>query len=794
MNVPAQPTPTVIDKWLSELPRDRARMVYLSAVPLWLDRGILIALFGAQDQANLALDILKEHMLVTSVSRKRAIIRPEARRHLLRAGWGGKLPDHIDANYRIANYCLEQSAQTQEPSNQFRWVRALIYHQIASNQYSGWQQLAQIYEDAEKRGLGGTTLQVLEPLRELRPLLAADDRATLVYYRGRAALFDDPVRKAECFFKAVIGRGRPTTLVGVAHRELGRVFATRQHWTEALKQFRQSEKYLRQSPSIDPLSLALTKLGIGNMYQEMAEFSGGIIRNTNSTTNERWTTWARTIIQFPIFIYKWVGLLIQRSPFIDIGFSYQNWIAARLMLAAETAYLDAIQIMNGNPSPQAVYEARLGLARVYTELGMQRRAENILIVLAQWTYVNESEYRQAQLSFRRAELAQAQQKENVAEDFLQQTIKVFWTYQQKLGLAAVYQRLGNLMVHRGDTQSALSAYRNALELFEQTGQSLFKTIVINQISSISVDEVVDDQREYLAPFPSNLARLYRRLSYFGMALLYFLAALLAFISLVIIFITESAIYLGLISLTIIGLILSWPIIPVWLIQVIYLGIGLLTSFLLPIGILERDPPLRISVNKESIGFRDSKGLGESQILWEDVSCIRVVNYELRSNPIELYSYSVVFSHGRHWQIPAFTTGYVNLSRDIKTHIPPSKFETLTFELITHPLNYLVTFLLLPLGIAFQKAFELGVTDQNDPSLFTSTSVSGAFLGAFIAGLLFFPLTIFWRLVIHQWQLWLNTPANHSQLRPSLLVHFFALLLALLTFLYLHYIYIFLTTS
>jgi hypothetical protein len=61
-------------------------------------------------------------------------------------------------------------------------------------------------------------------------------------------------------------------------------------------------------------------------------------------------------------------------------------------------------------------------------------------------------------------------------------------------------------------------------------------------------------------------------------------------------------------------------------------------------------------------------------------------------------------------------------------------------------------------------------------------------------LLFFPLTIFWRLVIHQWQLWLNTPANHSQLRPSLLVHFFALLLALLTFLYLHYIYIFLTTS
>lgn len=789
MDSPSPSTPTDLGRWLSELPRDRARLVYLSAVPLWLDRGLLITLHGTHDLARLALQILEEHMLVTSVSRRRIVIRPEARRHLLQAGWNGELPDYIDVNYRLANYCLEQVALTSDSSKQFRWARAAFYHQIASQQTIGWQQLAQIYEDAEKRGLSGAALQVLEPLRELQPLLSTDDRATLVYYRARAALLDGQIRKAECLFRAVIARGRPITLVGVAHRGLGQVLAARQHWSEALKQFRLSEAFLRQNSSRDTLSLALTQLGIGDMHQEMAEFSGGIIRVAYPPPGGRWTNWARTLLQLPIYLYNWAGHAIQRLPFIDVGFRYQNWISARLMLAAEAAYRRAILLMDSNPSPQALYEARLGLARVYTKLGMQRRAENILNVLAQWDYVIKSEYRQAQLNFRRAELAEAQQKNNLAEELLQQVIRVFITYQQKHGLAVAYQRLGNLMTYRGDMQMALTTYGKALELFGQTGQSLYQTAVLNEISRISVETVEEeDRREYLTPFPDHLASLYRRLTYLGAGFLVFLATLLTFISLIIIFRTESAVLQGLVSLTIIGLILGWPLIPVWLIQIFYLGSGLLISFLLPIGTLERDPPLRIAVDKERLTFRGGKSQEESYLPWNSIVRLQTVNYELRSHPISLFSYLDVLGQERRWQIPAFTTDYVNLYQDLTKRITPSKLQIFSFELITHPLNYLTALLLLPIGIAFQKSFELGIPISDDPTQFTPTFISGALLGAFIAGLLLFPLITFWRLIIHQWQLWRNTPAGHPRPRPNMIVHLFAVFWTFLTYLYLNYIY------
>lgn len=790
MSFPAASSDSDLDRWLLELSSDRARLVYLSAVPLWLDSDILMVLHDSRDKASMALQILHEHLLVTSVSRKRVIIRPEARRHLLRAGWNGKLPDYVEVNSRLASYCSEQIPAATE-AQQFKWARAALYHQIVSEQEVGWQHLGRLYEDAEKRGLDGAALQVLEPLRELRPLLTADDRATLVYYRARAALLGGQLRKAECLLRAVTNRGRPVTVVGVACRSLGQVLAARQHWSEALHQFRQSELILKRIPSGDPLSLALTQLGIGDMYQEMAEFSGGIVRTPSSYSGGQLISWIRDLLNLPVILYRLAGYSFQRLPFIDVGFSYQNWIAARLMLAAEVAYRRTIRIMTTNPSAQALYEARLGLARVYTKLNMSRRANDLINELSEWNYVNESEYRQAQVNFRRAELVEAEGKNALAENLLQQVIKVFSTYQQQQGLAAAYQRWANLVILRGDVQAGVAAYKQSAALFGQTGQSLFQTMVLNQLSKLTDEVLIEEKREYLAPFPAHLAGLYRWLSYFGMGILFFLTVLLAFISLVLISLTEFNFIVGLLNLTVMTLILAWPLVSIWLVQIIYLGIGLLISFLLPIGTLERDPPLRIVLNHAGLSIKEGKAQGESQLLWEDITSMQIIDYQLSSRPIRLFSHLDILGRNRRWHIPAVTTGYENLQEDLIRYLSPSKAQTFTFRLLAHPLNYLVGFLLLPIGVAFQKAAELGISQPNNSSEFVPISFSGILLGAFVTGLLFFPLITFWRLIIHQWQLWHNTPRGYPHPWPSVLVHLFALFWTFLTLLYLHYIYIFL---
>jgi len=779
---------TELDRWLSNLPSDQARLVYVSAVPLRLDIEILMELHGSREQAVSAIQILEEHLLITPVSHTRFIVRPEERRHLIRVGWNGKLGDYPNINQRMADYCLRQLVQVTDHTKRFSWARAALYHQLASKQTSGWQQLAQWYEDAEARGLSGTASQLLEPLRELRPLLSPEERSTLVYFRARAAFLAGESRKAECLFRAVIAGGKPFTIVGVAHRGLGKVLAARQHWSEALKHFRQSDAVLRRSLSRDPLSLALTQASIGDMYQEMAEFSGGIVRIGSSPPQGGLPSWARTLIQLPIRLYLQAGHLVQRLPFIDIGFSYQNWITARLMLAAESSYRRAIRMMASKPSPQTLYEARLGLARVYTRIGMQRRAKQILDVLVQSEYVNESEFRQAQINFHRAELAEARQEYDMAEKLLQQIIHVYVSYRQRDRLAVIYQRLGNLATLRGDAQAGVEAYKKAVSLFEETGQILSRTTVLDKISQASDITPSTYQRDYIAPFPTRLGRLFRRLIYFGMGILFLLGLLLALISVLIISITEFSILQGFRIVTAATLMLLWPLISVWLLQVIYLSLGLIISFLLPIKTLEKDSPLRVSLDENVLSISGGENPEPSSIAWETIDQIQVVEYQLRSVPIELFSYLHVFSQKQRWRIPALTIGYPNLSEGVTRYIADTKLQRVTFKLIAHPLNYLVSVLLIPIGVIFQKTAEFGVSGLGDPSEFTLTNISGIILGTFLAGLLFYPLIIFWRLVIHRWQLQHDAPYKFPLPSLSVLLYTLTVLWTLLAFIFLRYIY------
>lgn len=774
-----------LNRWLASLPDQQAQLVYLAAIPLWLEPDILIELYGDREHADEALRTLEQQLLLTPVGSNRAVMRPEARLYLLQAGFQGKVPDYPSINRRLADFCIRELDKTIQPADRFRWARAVTYHLLAAGEGQGWEWLAQMYEDAEARGLIATAAQVLEPLRLLRTILDSEDRATLAYYRARAAFFTGQQRKAECLFMAVIAVSQSATLVGVAHRGLGRALAARQRWSEGLAHLYDSEKILQRAG--DRFSLALTRLNIGDIFQEIAEFNGGIVPPEPPPPG------ASGFFYLPLHLYRLAGHLLQWWIFIDVGFSYQNWAVARLMLTAARAYLRAERDLIPEPSLHALYQVRLGLARVYTKVGMHRRAERMLDELEAWDYVQESDYREAQIMFRRADLSIEAGQDSRAKQLFQQVEAIFSVYHQRLGLASVYDHLGSLAARNGEPETALAAYHKAVDLYAQTERQLSKTRVLNEISRISGRSLPEDDplRAYLARFSHRIARFYRRLAIAALPVSLPLGLIFAFFLFLILSQIEFGRIRGLPSVSIVSflLLLFWTLASVWAFQFIYLITGMVASFMLPIGNLARDRPLRFILDNKGLTIAEnSHAIRGTRLEWEDIVSVRAVDYQLRLRTIELWSYTNIFARKERWLIPALTTGYADLVQDLKRSLPETDWREVRFRLLFHWVNYVVLLLLIPGGIISQSILEIGAfIEKDDPTNWSRTDVSGILIGAFITALLLFPLVTFWRLVLFQWQLWRNTPPNFPRQRPSVPLHLLAAFWTALTILYIDFL-------
>lgn len=780
----SRPSADSLNRWLASLPDQRADLVYLAAIPLWLESSILLELYGDREQAEEALRTLEQHLLLTRVGPNRAAMRSEARRYLLRAGWQGKVPEYPTINRRLADFCIQQLDQTAQPADRFRWARAVTYHLLVAGEEQGWDWLAQLYDDAEGRGLIGTAAQVLEPLRLLRPILDSEDRATLAYYQARAALFAGQQRKAECLFTAVTAVGQSAALVGVAYRGLGRALAARQRWSNALAHLYASERILRRAE--DRFSLALTRLNIGDVFQEMAEFNGGIVPPEPPPGG------VRGLFYLPWHLYRLAGHMLQWWIFINVGFNYQNWAAARLMLTAARAYRRAERDLILESAPHALYQVRLGLARVYSKVGMHRRAERMLDELETWDYVQASDYREAQIIFRRADMAEAAGQYSRAKVLFQQVEAVFSAYHQRLGLASVYDHLGSIAAHNEEPENALSAYRKAAELYAETGRQLSKTKVLNEISRISGWSLQDDDpvREYLARFSHRIARFYRRLAIATLPVSLPLGLLFPLVLLFILSQIEFVLIRGLpgVSIASFMLLIFLALASVWVFQFIYLFTGIAASFVLPIGNLARDRPMRFILDDDGLtSVEDSRIVSGTLMEWENILFVRAVDYRLRLRRIELWSHLDIFGRSKRWSIPALTTGYADLVLDLKRRLPEAEWRDTPFKLFFHWANYVVLLVLIPGGIISQQILEIGAFEPDSPAEWSRTDVSGILITAFIMALLLFPLLTFWRLVLFQWQLWHNTPPNFPRPRPSALLHLLAILWTGLTILYVSFL-------
>jgi tetratricopeptide (TPR) repeat protein len=275
-----------LNQKLAALSDAEQRMVCLSALPLWLDAEILTTLHGSREEADKALEILEKLLLLTRVSDKRYNIRSEEHRQLFRMAYARYLVDFEEANLSLARYFIELVEKTDDSSEQFSLGRSVIYHLLAVGEPAGREWLAYLFDDAEARGLTGVTRQLIQPLKRLRFLFSLEDRATLSVYRARAANLTGNYRYAERLLRTICSLKVSPILLAVSHRVLGQALADQQHWEEAIQELKKSLKILE--PSGNSFSLALTWSSMGDLYQEMANFSGGIQPAKSQETDSPW--------------------------------------------------------------------------------------------------------------------------------------------------------------------------------------------------------------------------------------------------------------------------------------------------------------------------------------------------------------------------------------------------------------------------------------------------------------------------------------------------------------------------
>jgi hypothetical protein len=197
--------------------------------------------------------------------------------------------------------------------------------------------------------------------------------------------------------------------------------------------------------------------------------------------------------------------------------------------------------------------------------------------------------------------------------------------------------------------------------------------------------------------------------------------------------------------------LTWPLIAIWIFQTVNLTLGLIIAQILPVGQLDRDPPLRIVVDPAALTLAQGTVYhsdSRTDIPWEDIEGVQEVNYQIWSRPVALISYLEPLSGGKRHRIPVDTIGFQALRRDLHRHLPDVNWKSSTYTLFTPGMLLFMVSLVIIGGIFFQVVFDFNFV------------IFGGLLGAFFCTIFFFPLAAFWRLTLFLIRMRRITPTGY----------------------------------
>lgn len=711
-----------LDAILARLPAALAQGLRLAAIPRWFDAPLLARLsHAAPAQVAPLIEALLEFPFIRpeegspspldagrpSGEEPRYRFQGEIRLLLLEDWRREQTQAYLQANHTALAYFDERAAAANfvaQPALQ----REGLYHLLAVDETAGIERLAVLFEDAFDRRQFGACQDLLGAAEEQRDLISLLGRAYLSYYAARLDQVyhgADPVRAVYEDLAESIPEAR---LQAMARWSLGEILLSENQWSAAIQAYRESLARLPDKPP--DLYTARVLRAVGDAYLDLAEKSGGAQAGDLRTQAP-----ARRIqgafaffLELPFRLYE---ALLRRVDCLPsdwyFGANYQDWITAYLLMQSSRWRRRALASFQGGGDRRGAAETRLALAEVELAKGRWSRAAKAFERLLADENILDSLYRTARVQLGQGELLLKQGRPAQAIPILEQAIGIFQRFQDPPRAAQAQRLLSGaaLLLARQPRQnrspaSLEEAAQAALESFEtyaklgdrlhQTQlawdlEALWRSAAISEATRRRIAEALESEpeRQYLARFPGDLLRRFRRMALFGALPLTAIFILLTGVGIfMFLSIGESTFLQGVAGLRPVDLLtlalgatLPLPV-ALWGYRGIYSLIGialvrLLGRRLVPI---EREQPDLVATLPEALSIRRQTRDASQNLPWVEVGQAASLDYSLsrrtsaRTPVIQLFSSLWLGSSSGGIVVEGITSGYTHLREDISRRI------------------------------------------------------------------------------------------------------------------------------
>lgn len=465
-------------------------LLRLSAVPLWLDEGILAVLRGRQDGSERSvLERLSRYSFFYEWTDRFSMSR-EARRLLL-AEWQPKSEEFLSLNRQLlAHFEGRLAAEPpRDPVALERLIQSQLYHAMLVDPEQGVHLLGHLFQQAQDEYRLSAARQYLMVCKEIRPLLAASTQGYVDYFEAWYHHLKGNRHAAVLLFQQLSQRGdlAPDLRARVL-RGLAAALVTERRWVQALAHYQTALALFRSLG--DRREMAYTMNGLGDAYLDLAIITRGQGDHfdpfvASSAGLSRLFGLFSLLARLPLVLYLILTLrLFLGSLSLDRLGRGMDWVIARLFSQAILCFRQARQILTEQAYPLGISRVDENLARLYLEINHPHQAKAEYQALLDGSLPLGS-YRQARI---RLELAEADLRLGQwaeARRLLDGALPVFTALGHHRRVAETQTRLGHLaVVERGDGVG-LTAYGRALDAWQQSGNPEAATNVFHHLEALA---------------------------------------------------------------------------------------------------------------------------------------------------------------------------------------------------------------------------------------------------------------------------------------------------------------------
>ncbi len=770
---------------LEQLPAEHQRAAWLATFPNWFDvqlLGRLLGKTGPQPAAPADLEAAQaaaEALIGQSLLKRDAfdrLLMPGDVRQALSASLAGREAELAGLDRRAVHQTsldyFRQRAASAPPVEAAVCEREVVYHQLALDEPAGLRLLDERFETA----VSAFQLEQAEALAEradrLLPMLSPTGQAWTRYYHARLDLLLHSGDQGKAASEALLDVPGDRTLSALARWNLGQLYVAQDSWSKAIQLYKQALDLL---PAGSLALRARLLYALGQAYRDLAENSGGFPEEVHPPYGR--LNQALTYIQhLPFLLYEALRHRWDFLPNWYFGTNYQDWIVAYLYTEASRWYRAAVQALAQAGGGPGLTDANLALARIDHRLGRWPRAWAAYRCLESAPEVTASRYRLARVRLAEAASLVEEGRDRQAKAALTGLSAVFVDFKDQASLATLHGLSAQIDEKLGDLEAAAVSYLDAHQSLTLTGDNLARTEVVGRLENlalragsalsvetrrrISLAAALTEQYHYLARFPDQILRWFRRLALLAALPLSYILVLAAGLALVFaLIIVEGSLRSVLVGanfsavpftdflILIAGVVLPVPF-ALWIYRLVYSLMGDLLVWRLGsrLAPIEREQPEVIVTGPEGLERRRSGEEQPARLDWEAVQRVAGVDYQLWQRPINLVSRTLVNPGKEGWVINAITAGYPQLQGELTRRLQPHKktVERLGFTYLTRGWLILAALLTLAFTFLLRKLDISGGINVELPLTFSTLALK------FVAIMwLVFPTGVLLRLIRHR---------------------------------------------